>query len=98
MSNKAPWSPLLSVSGTLAIFALTFLPYAIAHANRKVAGYTPAIVGLVAFVAFISATNYWASGGMTRGVRLAWAVGFAIVQAGLFCLVFLLLLVNSFGS
>jgi len=98
MPTRFPWALLISVAATLSIFGLTFLPYAGAHAKQQPGGYAPAILGVVVFAVFMAATNYWALSGREPSTRLAWSVGVAIAETGVFCIALLFVLINSFGS
>ena len=92
------WLIPLAIVGSLSIFVATFLAYSFAHSTHRVAGYTPAILGVLAFAFLMTVISYLSLPGAISWVRFFTAVGIAIVESAAFCYLFVLQLLNTFGS
>ncbi len=89
--------PLASVGG-LCIFTATFLAYSSAHAAHRVAGYTPAILGLLCFAILMTVINYLSLPGPKDWLCFGTAFGIAILESAAFCFLFIVLLLKTFGT
>lgn len=92
------WIIPVAIVGSLVIFAVTFLAYVSAHNDHRVAGYYPAILGLLCFSTLVLSINYLSLPGPNSLVRVFTAIGIAIIEGAGFAVLLLFLLVSTFGS
>ena len=92
------WLVPLAGIGTLCTFSATFFAYSNAHANHSIAGYTPAIIGLLFFFILMAVLSYLSIPGPRDKLHFVTSIGIALLESAVFGFLFLLLLIKTFGS